>query len=365
MSDIKCEVLRLGTVKPHPNADRLEIAEVMGTQCIVPKGVYKTGSPAVWIPPGMLISAEAAAMLDVANYLKPARYPGDLVQTNCRVAACRLRGEVSYGIVTQPKLSMRTGDNINCLYGAVKYEPPTTWGSNGPNKLRGFNGDAAPDYPEFHRYTDVQNFYKYHDCFEDGTPVRITEKLHGTNCRLGLINHCGDFSFMAGSHKVNWKQETAAGKTPLWWEFMTREVMYLLTELANEQHSVIIFGEIFGPGVQDLDYGQTEKVFRAFDITINGEYLDYDRFRTACSFHGVDTVPLLYEGPYSRAVLEKYTHGPTALAQNDMIRSKFKGREGVVVTPLTETYCDRLRGRLILKSVSADYLDRKNPQDNE
>lgn len=61
MSEIKCEVLRLGTVKPHPNADRLEIAEVMGTQCIVPKGVYKTGSPAVWIPPGMLISAEAAA----------------------------------------------------------------------------------------------------------------------------------------------------------------------------------------------------------------------------------------------------------------------------------------------------------------
>lgn len=362
MSEICCEVLRLGTVRPHPNADRLEIAEVMGTQCIVPKGVYKTGSPAVWIPPGMLLGKEAIEFLGVGDYLKDALYPGDLVQTKCRVAACRLRGEVSYGIITQPKLSMRTGDRIDCIYGAVKYEPPNQYTMAG--RLRGVNGDAAPDYPEFHRYTDIQNHYKYGDCIPDGTPVRITEKLHGTNCRLGLINRHGDFQFMAGSHKVNWKPETAAGKVPLWWDFMTEEVMYLLTELCNEQNSVIIFGEIFGPGVQDLDYGQTQKVFRAFDIAVNGQYLDYGRFRTACSFHGVDTVPLLYEGPYSKAVLEKYTHGPTALHQQDMIRSKFKGREGVVVTPLKEMTHPKL-GRVILKSISADYLDRKNPQDNE
>ncbi len=363
MSEICCEVLRLGTVKPHPNADRLEIAEVMGTQCVVPKGVYRTGMGVVWIPPGMLINAEAAEHLGVADYLKEAKYPGDLVATKCRVAACRLRGEVSYGIITHAKLDMCTGDHIDHLCGAVKYEPPTTWGPNGANKVRGFNGDAAPDYPEFHRYTDIQNFYKYADVIPEGTPVRITEKLHGTNCRLGLINHCGDFSFMAGSHKVNWKPQTEAGKVPLWWEYMTEEAMYLLTELANEQHSVILFGEIFGPGVQDLDYGQTEKRFRAFDIAVNGQYLNYDRFRTVCAFHGVDTVPLLYEGPYSKAVLEQYTHGPTALHQQDMIKSKFKGREGVVVTPLEEMTHPKL-GRVILKSISADYLDRKNPQDN-
>lgn len=365
MSEIKCEVLRLGTVKPHPNADRLEIAEVLGTQCIVPKGAYKTGSPAVWIPPGLLISAEAAESLGVANYLKSAVYPGDLVASNCRVAACRLRGEVSYGIITQPKLSMRTGDNIDCLYGAVKYEPPTTWGVNGPNKVRGFNGDAAPDYPDFHRYTDIQNYYRYPKAFVDGTLVRITEKLHGTNARLGLIKRSsGEFEFMAGSHKVNWKAETAAGKTPLWWEFMTLDVMELLSTLCDEENSAVIFGEIYGPGVQDMDYGTTEKQFRVFDISVNGKYLDYDRVRTYYSFFGLEMVPLLYEGPYSKAVLEHYTHGPTVLATADKVKSSFKGREGVVITPLTEQFSDEIGGRLILTSISADYLDRKNPQDN-
>ena len=46
------------------------------------------------------------------------------------------------------------------------------------------------------------------------------------------------------------------------------------------------------------------------------------------------------------------------------IKSKFKGREGIVITPVVEAYSEVLRGRMILKSKSADYLDRKNAQDN-
>lgn len=356
MSTIQCEVVNLGQVKPHPNADRLEIAEVLGTQCVVPKGVYKPFELVVWIPPGILLGPEAVERLQVGDYLKEAKYPGDLVASRCRVGACRLRGETSYGIVTKAKLSMNVGDSIDRLYQAVKYEPPVA------NLVAG--GNAASDYPEFHRYTDIENFYKYQDAIADGTPVRITEKLHGTNARLGLINRHGEFEFMAGSHKVNWKQETPDGKVPLWWQFMSAEVMELLTDLCDEKHSVIIFGEIFGPGVQDLDYGQGEKQLRVFDISVDGKYLDYNQLIAKCAFYGLDTVPLLYKGGYSRAILEQHTHGPTAVAEPGVVKSKFKGREGVVVTPLTETFSNQMRGRLILKSISADYLDRKNPQDN-
>jgi len=360
MSEICCEVLRLGAVKPHPNADRLEIAEVLGTQCVVPKDVYKAGQTVVWIPPGILLGKEAIANLNVENYLKAAKYPGDLVATNCRVSATRLRGEVSYGIVTQAKLSMNVGDSVDTVFDAVKYEPPT----RGP----GSNGDAASDYPDFHRYTDIENFYKYPDAFIEGTPVRITEKLHGTNCRLGLINRHGEFEFMAGSHKVNWKQETAAGKVPLWWQFMTQEVMSLLSDLCNEQNSVIVFGEIFGPGIQDLDYGVVEPQIRVFDITVNGTYLDYDKLMHSCRAHNVQTVPLLYEGPYSKEVIAAHTHGPTVMQYalgGIELKSKFKGREGVVVTPLSELFSDVIGGRMILKNVSADYLARDNAQDDE
>ena len=49
----------------------------------------------------------------------------------------------------------------------------------------------------------------------------------------------------------------------------------------------------------------------------------------------------------------------------ESITSAFKGREGCVITPLVEQFYAPTGGRLILKSVSADYLDRKGAQDNE
>ena len=359
MSEIQCEVVDLGRVRPHPNADKLEVAEVLGTQCVVPKGTYRSGQRVVWIPPGMLLGKDAIERLGVGNYLKEAKYPGDLVSTKCRVGACRLRGQVSYGVVTHAKLDMAIGDRIDRLYGAVKYEPPVRFGLNG--RAKGLNGDAAPDYPEFHRYTDVQNHYRYAGAFPEGMPVRFTEKLHGTNCRLGLVKRHDEFQFMAGSHKVNWKQETAAGKTPLWWNYMSQEVMELLSALCHERHTVIVFGEIVGPGIQDLDYGHTEPKLLVFDIAIDGTYLDWSEVENYCGMFFVETVPLLYKGPYSKDLMDEFTCGDSVLPG----KSKFKGREGIVITPLKEQFSDIIGGRLILKSVSADYLDRKNAQDNE
>jgi hypothetical protein len=71
-------------------------------------------------------------------------------------------------------------------------------------------------------------------------------------------------------------------------------------------------------------------------------------------------VPVLYVGPFDPALVEEWTNGPTTQAE---VKSRFKGREGCVITPLTETYHPDL-GRVVLKSVSADYLDRKGAKDN-
>lgn len=81
-----------------------------------------------------------------------------------------------------------------------------------------------------------------------------------------------------------------------------------------------------------------------------------------CNGAGIETVPLLYSGPFSQSLIDDHTHGPTTLGTP---RSSFKGREGIVITPLAEMYSEHLCGRLILKSVSADYLDRKGAEDNE
>jgi hypothetical protein len=69
--------------------------------------------------------------------------------------------------------------------------------------------------------------------------------------------------------------------------------------------------------------------------------------------------PVLYRGGFSQSVMNEYTDGNTTLSENP---GKFKGREGIVITPTTERRCEI--GRVIFKSISVDYLSRKNPKDN-
>jgi RNA ligase (TIGR02306 family) len=391
MSTINVEVVTIEAILPHPDADKLEVVQVLGSQCCSLKGKHHVGETVLWFPPDLLIPEPVAEALQVAKYLKGATYPGDTKQTHCKVAACRLRGIPSHGFVSsldeafraalvlnQPGESdkaarvfaeimattLGTSARVDELFGAVKYEPPAR-GTPGAPRAKGFNADAAPDCPAFHKYTDIENAYKYLQVLEEGTPVRITEKVHGCNIRLGLVRMPnGDFDFQVGSHKVNWKPVDAKGNTPVWWQFLTEEIVNLLTDLCDGQNDVIVFGELFGPGVQDMDYGAGENLgLRVFDISVNKVYLNWAELHMACVAHGVQLVPLLYIGPFSKAVLDEHTYGPTQVADPEAIRCKFKDREGCVVTPLVEQYDYRL-GRVILKSISADYKARKGAQDN-
>ncbi len=111
-----------------------------------------------------------------------------------------------------------------------------------------------------------------------------------------------------------------------------------------------------------MDYGiKPGKIgFRVFDISIKGRYLDWQLLHTYCIGFGLQLVPILYIGPFDPNLIERWTNGPTV---HDDVKSKFKGREGCVITPLTEIYHPDV-GRIVLKSVSADFLDRKGAKDN-
>lgn len=174
-----------------------------------------------------------------------------------------------------------------------------------------------------------------------------------------------EWQFLGGSHKTARKQIDPEGRESVYWHPLTlRPVLSLLTDLCDEQHDVILFGELFGPGVQDMDYGVEPGTigWRLFDISVDGRYLDWEDVFNLCVVYGVSTVPVLYTGRFSPDDVNLFTYGPTTVAYESDIKCKFKGREGIVITPLKEQPC--ALGRLILKSVSADYLDRRGAQDN-
>jgi RNA ligase (TIGR02306 family) len=247
------------------------------------------------------------------------------------------------------------------------------------------DGEAERPHPAFHKYTDVENYRNFPGLFRDGEEVVFTEKLHGKNCRVGLVRVAEEsgnvsWTWMAGSHDVRRKEfATLQKKTtdpqtgeekavPItrrsqFWEALTEPVKSLLQDAAAGEHDAVVFGELYGSGVQDMAYGfeNGRFAFRVFDIAVDGKYLDFDVKTALCSRHGVDMVPMLYRGPFSAEQVEEHSSGPTTLCAAEKA-GKFKGREGIVIVPVKEravTTEAKVFDRLILKCISFDYLERK------
>ena len=64
-------------------------------------------------------------------------------------------------------------------------------------------------------------------------------------------------------------------------------------------------------------------------------------------------MPQVYRGPYDAEAIRQHTGGHTLVCEQKQIR------EGVVIRPIKERFSEELNGRLVLKSISDDYVLRK------
>ena len=399
MSEFSCPVVRV-KIEPHPQADQIEIAQVGGYQSIVRKGQFEDGNLAIYIPEQAVIPEwllrEMSLWDEVKQKGRLAGSKGD------RVKAVKLRGVVSQGLLypierrgsSSPpvhfwsvKLSDLSGAmafisigkttvpidvplvepiglDAAKILGIVKYEPPI------PTHMRG--RIIGADMHATHKY-DFDNLKKAPELFEDGEQVVITEKIHGTNICIGVLPEDDrDEKYYKGRVTVSSKGMGAKGfaldhndDTNVYTRAAKKhglldKVLDHLGPVADTYGKpVFLIGEVFGVGIQDLTYTGKLLDFRAFDIAVGNRgseiYMNWDDFNEYCKVAKIPMVPLLYSGPYSKAVVLKHTDGPTTLHDG---KSKPHIREGVVVKSAIEKRHKSL-GRKIAKSVSDAYLLRK------
>ena len=330
MSSLIVEVSKIEKVARHPNADALELAVIKGWQCVIPKGKYVAGDKVVYVPVDAVMPDALGERLGITKYLSKGR-----------VRCAKLRGEPSFGVIMEvTDTSWEVGHDVAAHFGITKFVPP----------LKVSAADAAPEDARFPGYTEVENLRNFPEIFADGEMVVATEKLHGTNQRTGLI----EGEWMAGSRELR-RMPTATPESNLYWFPSTlTSVRALLEGLAAKGHRhVILFGEVFGAKVQNLNYGHVGKLgFAAFDLYIDGRYADVAQFEELCAAHGVPTVPVLYRGPFSLDAIKAASAGSTTIGGATHVR------EGVVVKPVVER-TDPKVGRVILKYLNDDYLLKK------
>jgi RNA ligase (TIGR02306 family) len=341
MSSVIADVVEVDEVLPHPNADRLCLARIKGWQAVIRKlddgsPQFAAGEKVVYIPPDSTLPREMAEKLGVVNYLSERT---DIEgERRLVVKRVRLRGEPSFGLVIAPDdPDWPVGTDVREHYGIGKYRPP----------VRFTAGDSEANHPLFQRYTDVENLRNYPDVLAAGEEVVVTEKIHGTNSRLGIV----EGKLLAGSHGLQRKRpepEEMATNT-YWFPATLAPVKALLEDLGGRHQVAILYGEIYGAKVQKLHYGQHGGLgFAAFDLFVDGRFLDHDEAVALCRRHGVATVPILGRGPFSLEWVAELSRGKTTLPDQHI-------REGVVVKPVHERTDPRI-GRVILKYLSDDYL---------
>jgi RNA ligase (TIGR02306 family) len=397
MSTLIIEVCKIDDVLPHPNADRLEIIKVKGWAVVAQKGSFAKGEGCVYIPPDSILPKSLSDQLGITKYLTQLPPDENGVKPDFyRVRVAKLRGVPSYGTIMPVfDSTWKIGQDVSEILGITKYEPP----------LECVDGDAERPHPVFHRYFTLEHYENFPDLFQEGEEVVMTEKIHGMSGRVGIIREAKDdgtpiLRFAAGSHDVRRKElqtqrkrrvqygenglpvtvsitdeETGeqkekevewfyeeTRKSQFWEVLEIRGMKKILLELCNGENNVIIFGELYG--TQDMKYGleNGRTVFRVFDISVNGIYLDFDTKFAICHKHMVEMVPVLYRGPFSNKMVYKYVSGPTLLCEPEQA-GKFKGREGIVITSVKERQVvteKKVFERAALKAVSFEYQERRD-----
>jgi RNA ligase (TIGR02306 family) len=331
-SPLVIPVATIRSVAPHPNADSLDICQVLGWQCVVGRNQFEEGQRIIYFPADTQLTPEFSDSLGVTQYLHRGR-----------IKPTRLRGEPSFGLVVRCENDeWQVGDNVAEHFpGASKWEPPTREERNpGQGKFIP-NPNAVPRNPNFPEYTGINNLRHYPDLFGSDELVVVTEKLHGTNSRIGMI----DGEWVAGSHRVQRGESDEVYWSP------RKHAEKLVEALGKYHRQVVLYGEIVGSDVQSLDYGyKGYEGYYAFDLMIDGRYVDYNAFSMTCYAYKVPVVPVLaYYVCYDFDDIRRWAQGATEIIGVEHIR------EGVVVKPVIERHDPRV-GRAIAKFVSDDYL---------
>ncbi len=211
----------LKNVRPHPNADRMKLADCFGnTVCVGLEAV--DGNVVIYFPTDGQLSAEYCEQNNlvrkkdengnnIGGYLDPDKR---------NIRTIKLRGEKSDGL-TMPLsslaytgidvLSLNVGDTVTIVNGhdiCQKYIPKTNKRSySGGNKTRKRKDPIAPLFQE---HADTEQLAYNLGAFKTGDEIEITLKMHGTSQRTANL------PVLTGYKRTFWDKLTRKPGTPIY-----------------------------------------------------------------------------------------------------------------------------------------------------
>ena len=302
-------------VLPAHNSDNLVILHFneLGWQAVSTKeNDHKAGDTLFFIPVDSVLPLELSEKLGVTKYLSKGK-----------VKLAKFRGNRSEGLIANKEVVEPFITSI------MKWEDP-------PSIVMSGEMLPAKDIPfEFEKFYKMPNLLNEPDTFDAGEPIVVSEKIHGTNCRFGILPHpeTGVPTMYVGSHETVQKPDCSS---------VYAKTIGRVCNNVSLPEGFIFFGEIFGKGIQHLDYEKAIPDLRVFAVIKDGRYLTPFETTHLCEEIGLECVRFT---PLTFVSVEKMRE----LAELPSEITDKHHREGIVI----RSVCD---GRKMAKVISTEYL---------
>lgn len=193
-------IVKVNKLRPHGNADRLQIADFFGNETCVPLDVA-IGDKGIYFPTDLQLSV---AFCEANNLVRKKDDAGNeiggfLDPDKRNVKTIRLRGEPSDGIYLPISALEFTGvdldsldvgttiDSVNGIEICRKYIPRTKGNNRTAPQGNKSRKKKVPKAPLFAEHADTEQLaYNLH-AFKPDDQIEITLKMHGTSGRTGYL----------------------------------------------------------------------------------------------------------------------------------------------------------------------------------
>ena len=369
MSTLIVKVKKIDEIEKHPDADTLSILTIGGWNVIAKTEGIEGQTHVLYIPIDAVADKDHPFLgfLD-GKRVKTIKLRGIISQGLCiplsevrQYLINKVENGFDLGIPTNEDgfdltksaidylLNPDSDINLAELLDIKKYVPPLPHES----MLKSIGRVKNIADENFNKYTNIQHYANYINELKDELCC-ITEKLHGTSARFGASFDLNKIDFLVGSRNQQYEypQDLESNNTyiKIFEEYNLKDIILELHNEYPEAKTIIIYGEIAGPGIQGkiFKYGRTKPEFFCYDISIDGLYLSTDKFLELTDRFNLQRVPILeINTKLEKEVLKRVIGGKSKL-DNHL-------QEGIVIKPMKEKW-SKYCGRVILKIISPEYL---------
>lgn len=336
-------IQRIWKIEPIEGADRIELAHVLGWQCVVNKGQFQ--------PMDIGVYFEIDSFLPIRpefEFMRATSYKkSDVMGEGFKLRTMRFRGEISQGLLLplsqfpQIPAEAEIGTDVTELLGVKKWEIEERVTTGGTAI-----GTLPYDIPHTDE-TRIQEEPALIQAFA-GLEYYISTKMDGSSHSIGIDEN----GFHVTGHNYEYKDDGASSFYEL---VKARGYCEKMEAFAKKENltTFTVQGELCAPGIQQNRLRLIKPEWYVFTIRENGKRVGLRRMLEICDLLGFEHVPIEEVGV---DLPSKYPTVEALLARADGDYPKGGKKEGIVVRPTEPVFCQLISASLSMKIVSNKYL---------